>query len=101
MSIEKPPSLEEKSLPAHLRYAYLVNTSTLPVIISFSLSHTEEEILLRVLREHKEEIEWSLTDIKWIRPSMCMHKILLEDESNPAVDAQRRLNPTMKEVVRK
>ena len=32
---------------------------------------------------------------------MCMHKILLEDVSKPSVDAQRCLNPTMKEVVMK
>ena len=32
---------------------------------------------------------------------MCMHRILLEDGHNPSVEAQRRLNPTMKEVVRK
>ena len=32
---------------------------------------------------------------------MCMHQILLEDGHKPLVEAQRRLNPTMKEVVRK
>ena len=100
-SIEKQPSLEEKPLPVHLRYAYLRDAATLPVIISSTLSHIEEERLLRVLREHKEAIRWTLADIKGIRPSMCMHKILLEDDSNPSVDAQRRLNPTMKEAVRK
>ena len=30
-----------------------------------------------------------------------MHQILLEDGHKPSVEAQRRLNPTMKEVVRK
>ena len=37
-SIEKPPIVEEKKLPNHLRYAYLGEESTLPVIISSSLS---------------------------------------------------------------
>ena len=32
---------------------------------------------------------------------MCMHRILLEDGHKPSVEAQRRLNPKMKEVVRK
>ena len=100
-SIERPPSLEEKQLPAHLKYAYLEDVATLPVIISFALSHIKEEKLLRVLREHKEAIGWTLVDIKGIRPSMCMHIILLEDDSKPLVDAQQRLNPTMKEVVQK
>ena len=31
---------------------------------------------------------------------MCMHRILLEDGHKPSVEAHRRLNPTMKEVVR-
>ena len=30
-----------------------------------------------------------------------MHRILLEEDSKPTVDAQRRLNPSMKELVRK
>ena len=100
-SIERPPSLEEKQLPTHLKYAYLEDVATLPVIILSALSHIKEEKLLRVLREHKEAIRWTLVDIKGIRPSMCMHRILLEDDSKPLVDAQQRLNPTMKEVVRK
>ena len=37
-SIEKAPQLEKKQLPEHLRYAYLGNSSTLPVIISTSLN---------------------------------------------------------------
>ena len=61
----------------------------------------EEEKLLRVLRDHKDDIGWSLVDLKGIRPSMCMHRILLEDGHKPSVEAQRRLNPIMKEVVRK
>ena len=100
-SIEKPPIIEEKPLPTHLRYACLGVASTLAVIISSSLSHTEEGRLLKVLREHKEAIGWSLADIKGIKPSMCMHRILLEDDSKPLMEAQRRLNPTMKEVVQK
>ena len=55
-SIERPPSLEEKPLLAHLKYAYLGDIATLPIIISSTLSHSEEERLLRVLKEHKEAI---------------------------------------------
>ena len=100
-SIEQPPKMEQKPLPSHLKYAYLGVESTLPVIISASLTALEEEKLLRVLRDHKHALGWSLADLKRIRPSMCMHRILLEDGHKPSVEAQRRLNPTMKEVVRK
>ena len=58
-SIEKAPQLEHKQLPEHLRYAYLGNSSTLPVIISASLNEAQEEKSLRVLRDHKAAIGWS------------------------------------------
>ena len=93
--------MEQKPLPIHLRYAYLGDTSTLPVIISASLKAIEEDKLLRVLRDHKDALGWSLADLKGIRPSMCMHQNLLKDSHKPSEEAQRRLNPTMKEVVRK
>ena len=48
-SIEQPPNMEQKPLPSHLKYAYLGVESTLPVIISSSLTAMEEEKLLRVL----------------------------------------------------
>ena len=99
--VEQPPKMEQKPLPSHLRYAYLGNASTLPVTISASLTAIEEDKLLRVLRDHKDALGWSLADLKGIRPSMCMHPILLEDGHKPLVEAHRRLNPTMKEVVHK
>ena len=52
-----------------------------------------------MLRENKEEIVLSLVDINGIRPLMCKHQILLEDSRKPIIEAQRWLNPTMKEVV--
>ena len=99
--VEQPPKMEQKPLPSHLKYPYLGTDSTLPVIISVSLTEIEEDKLLRVLRDHKNALGWSLADLKGILPSMCMHRILLEDGHKPSVEAQRRLNPTMKEVVRK
>ena len=36
-----------------------------------------------------------------MNPSICMHKILLEDNAKTSIEHQRRLNPVMKEVVRK
>ncbi|XP_062100319.1 uncharacterized protein LOC133806208 [Humulus lupulus] len=58
-SIEKPPTLEMKSLPKHLRYIYLGEKETLSVIIFYSLSTMEEDKLLRVLRSHKLAIGWT------------------------------------------
>ncbi|CAN6712804.1 unnamed protein product [Malus baccata var. baccata] len=96
----RPPKLELKVLPEHLKYAYLGADSSLPVIIAVDLSSTEEDKLLRILRSHQDAIGWTIADIKGISPTICMHKILMQDGVKPAIDAQRRLNPIMKEVVR-
>ena len=90
-----------KELPSHLKYAYLESPRRKPVIISARLSDTEEQRLLKILKKHKESIAWSIEELKGISPSICMHKILLEETSKPSVEHQRRLNPVMKEVVRK
>ena len=71
------------------------------MIISSSLIAEEEDKLLRILRNHKDVLGWSMADLKGIRLSMCMHRILIEDGHKPSMEAQRRLNPTMNEVVHK
>ena len=98
-SIEEPPELELKQLPTHLKYAFLGENSTLPVIISSTLSDEHEGKLLRVLKEYKRAIGWKIADIRGISPSFCMHKISIEDDHKPSIEHQRRLNPVMKEVV--
>nr|KAJ0208747.1 hypothetical protein LSAT_V11C400201640 [Lactuca sativa] len=95
------PEVEKLVLPQHLKYAYLGKNETLPVIISTHLTKFEEEQLIKVLKEHKEAMGWTIADIKGLSPSTCMHKILMEDEYKPSRDAQRRLNPPMMEVVKK
>ncbi|XP_070056981.1 uncharacterized protein [Nicotiana tomentosiformis] len=100
-SIEEAPKLELKLFPVYLRYAYLGNSEKLPVIISSSLTNVQEKKLLRVLREHKKAIGWTIPDIKGISPSFYMHKIFLEDGHRPSVEKQMRLKPIMIEVVKK
>ena len=100
-SVVQAPILELKPLPNHLKYAYLGDDDLLPVIIAKNLTSVQEERLLRVLRDNKTAIGWTIADIKGISPSMCMHRILLEDGAKPNREAQRRLNPQMMEVVKK
>ena len=90
-----------KELPSHLKYEFLEPEKRKPVIISVALTEAEEQKLLVILRKYKEAIAWSIEDLKGISPSICMHKILLEDNAKTSIEHQRRLNPMMKEVVRK
>ncbi|CAN6541458.1 unnamed protein product [Malus baccata var. baccata] len=99
-SSEQAPKLELKLLPSHLKYAHLGVNETLPVIIAADLNDTEEDKLLRVLRKYQDALGWTLADIKGISPALCMHRIFMEAGTKPTVEAQRRLNLIMKEVVR-
>ncbi|KAJ9558642.1 hypothetical protein OSB04_013256 [Centaurea solstitialis] len=100
-SVEQPPDLELKPLPSHLKYAYLAEDEKLPVIISSKLSEDQEQQLINLLKKHKKAIGWTIADIKGISPSLCQHKINLESGHPGKVQPQRRLNPVMKEVVKK
>ena len=90
-----------KELPSHLKYVFLELEKGKPVIISAELTENEEQRLLQILRKYKEAIAWSIEDLKGINPSICMHKILLNDDAKTSVEHQRRLNPVIKDVVRK
>ena len=61
----------------------------------------KEQKLLEILRKYKEAIALSIDDLKGIIPSIYIYKILLEENAKTSIEHQRRLNPVMKEVVRK
>ncbi|GJZ26545.1 reverse transcriptase domain-containing protein [Tanacetum coccineum] len=100
-SIEEPPKLKLKDLPSHLEYAFLEENDKLPVIIAKGLKNDEKDALLKVLKSHKRDIAWKITDIKGIDPRFCTHKILMEDDYKPTVQSQRRVNPKIHEVIKK
>nr|GEV15832.1 reverse transcriptase domain-containing protein [Tanacetum cinerariifolium] len=91
-SIEEPLELELKELPSHLEYAFLEGTDKLPIIIFKDLKDEEKSTLLKVLKSHKREITWKISDIKGIDPCFCTHKILMEDDFKPTVQHQRKVS---------
>ncbi|XP_076932969.1 uncharacterized protein LOC143598703 [Bidens hawaiensis] len=100
-SLESPLAVELKELPKHLKYVFLGDNNTLPAIIASNLKESQEKALMEVLKEYKEAIRWMIADLKGISPSIVMHKIITDPEVKPAHDAQRRLNPNMREIVKK
>ena len=100
-SLLSPPELELKPLPSTLKYVFLGPNDTLPVIIASDLTQTKETQLTILLQKYKGAIGWSVSDLKGLDPSICMHYIHTDDGVKPVRDMQRRLNPNMKEVVKK
>ena len=102
-AIEKETSLEGstlKELPRNLKYAFLEPEKAQPIIISV-VTKLEEQKLLEIFGKSPTSIAWLIEDLKGISPSICMHKNLLEDNAKTSMAHKKRLNPVMKEVVRK
>nr|GEV61695.1 reverse transcriptase domain-containing protein [Tanacetum cinerariifolium] len=100
-SIDEPPEVELKDLPPHLEYAFFEGNDKFPVIISNDLSVKEKATLIKVLKSHKQAIAWKLSDIKGINPEFYTHKILMENDFEPAVQHQRRVNIKIYDVIKK
>ncbi|GJS89102.1 reverse transcriptase domain-containing protein [Tanacetum coccineum] len=100
-SVNEPLKVELKDLPPHLEYAFLEGNDKLPVIIAKDLKNEEKAALIEVLKSHKRAIAWKLSDIKGINPEFCTHKILMEEDYEPTVQHQRRVNPKIHDVIKK
>ena len=74
-----------KELLKHLEYAFLQKKKGKPIIISARLTELEKQKLLEILRKY-EAIAWSIEDLKGISPSICMHKILLEENAKTSIE---------------
>ncbi|XP_022855332.1 uncharacterized protein LOC111376601, partial [Olea europaea var. sylvestris] len=85
-SIVKPPKLELKQLPPHLRYAYLGESSTLLVIISSTVSEAE------VLKLLDAGIIYPISDSAWISAVQVVPKkggiTVIENEKNELIPTQ-------------
>ena len=97
VEISKP---ELKPLPHGLKYVYLEENEEKPVVISATLTEEQEIKLLKVLKENKRAIGWSISDLKGINPFICTHHIYLEGNAKPVRQPQIRLNPLIQDVVR-
>ncbi|GJV19639.1 hypothetical protein Tco_1368659 [Tanacetum coccineum] len=71
----------------------------LPGHNSKDLSQDEKTSLINVLKNRKQAIAWKLSDIRSIDLEFCSHKILLEDDYEPLVQHQRRVNPKIHDVI--
>jgi hypothetical protein len=58
------PEVDLKPLPKGLKYEYLGQDKTYPVIVSDELSPEENEKLLILLKNHRKVIGYSINDLK-------------------------------------
>ena len=73
--------MEDTEIPIDdLKYAYLCEQQTLPVIIASDLTDGQEEDLLTILRKYREAIGWMMTDIKGLSLAIVQYRIHLNEE---------------------
>jgi hypothetical protein len=84
---ETPP-VELKQLPPRLQYVFLNGDRETPVIISDKLSHDETQKLVATLEKYQSVIDYSLKDLKRISPSLCTHRIPM-DQDNKLIQAHQ------------
>ena len=93
--------LELKPLLETLKYIFLEEGRFKPIIISSSLLEQQEKKLIAVISQYQTAIGWTIEDIKVISREICEYQIVLEEDSRPTSQPQRRLNPHIFEVVKK
>ncbi|GJU43737.1 reverse transcriptase domain-containing protein [Tanacetum coccineum] len=102
----QPPLVQDQNPRPNQRAFFaqrlrLLDNNKLAFIIAKDLSDDEKTTLIKVLKSRKQAIAWKLSDIKGINPEFCSHKILMEDDYEPAVQHQRRVNPKIHDVIKK
>ncbi|GJR55436.1 hypothetical protein Tco_1405957 [Tanacetum coccineum] len=100
LNSDPSPSLNQESYLPEIKKELKIITS-LPFIMPKFEAMKEKTALIKVLKSRKQAIAWKLSDIKGINAEFCSHKILMEDDYEPAVQHQRRVNPKIHDVIKK
>ncbi|GJV14748.1 reverse transcriptase domain-containing protein [Tanacetum coccineum] len=102
LNSEPPPPLpnHEQYMPGGRKELKLCEAKTVEPYPLMDGSR-EKAALLKVLKSHKRAIAWKLSDIKGVSPEFCTHKILIEEDYEPSVQSQRRVNPKIHDVIKK
>jgi len=53
-----------------------------------------------MLRENFDAFDWNYKEIKGVHPLVCTHHIYIKEGCNPVCQPQRRMNPTLKDIVK-
>ncbi|GJT55690.1 reverse transcriptase domain-containing protein [Tanacetum coccineum] len=87
LNSEPPPPL-----PNHEQYMPGVRKE-----LKLCEAKTVESSLMNLRASHRLK----LSDIKGVSPEFCTHKILMEEDYEPSVQSQRRVNPKIHDVIKK
>ena len=68
--------------------------------ISSSLSPSQEKELCSLLNNHMDAFTWSYKEMKGVHPLVCTRHIYNKENCKPIRQPQRRMNPSLKDIVK-
>ena len=68
--------------------------------INFGLDADQQKQSVNVLKEQSGAFAWEYTDMKGIHLDTCIHHIYTQEEVTPIRKSQRRMNLTLKDIVK-
>lgn len=69
--------------------------------INNKLARTQHESLTTLLKAHQHDFSLDYHDMQGLNPILCMHIIYINKDCKPIWQPQRRVNPTVREIVKK
>jgi hypothetical protein len=71
-----------------------------PLYINSSLEPEQKTQVIEMLQRQFDVFAWDYADMKGIHPDTCTHHIYTNDQIRPVRQPQRRMNPTLKDIVK-
>jgi hypothetical protein len=71
-----------------------------PLYINSSLEPEQKTQVIEMLQRQFDAFAWDYADMKGIHPDTCTHHIYTNDQIRPVRQPQRRMNPTLKDIVK-
>ena len=78
-----PYEVDLKALLESLKYVFLKEGKSKPIIISSLLIEEQERKLIEIISKYKVAIGWTIADVKGISEEIYEHRIFLEENLKP------------------
>jgi hypothetical protein len=71
-----------------------------PLYINYNLELEQKTQVIEMFQREFDAFAWDYADMKGINPDTCTHHIYTNDRIRPVRQPQRRMNPTLKDIVK-
>ena len=70
-----------------------------PIFISKSLSPSEREDLIHLIREYKDVFAWNYEDMTGLDSQIAMHRLNINPDAKPVKQQQRQFHPEIMKAI--